>query len=98
MYTKMELTKAERAITEIAKENGVTEEHVREAMTEAIEAARSDPSPSVQAQWRDFEFAGPEPTPEEFIAWMTRKINRAMMEHELYEISTLGTAYPSIPS
>ena len=96
MYTKDELDRAAGAITIIAERNGVPESCIRADMMEAINAGRSDPDPRVQAQWADFEYAGPEPTPEEFIAWMAKRVNKTM-EAE-YESGTLDAADAPIPS
>lgn len=78
MYTKDELDRAARAITVMAERHSIPEELIRKEMMEAINAGRSDPDPRVQAQWSGFEFAGPEPTPEEFIMWMAKRVNGAM--------------------
>lgn len=73
MYTEKELKAAAGIITRIARAHHVPEEQVRSDMREAMNAARSDPSPAIQAQWASFHYAGTEPTPEEFIAWLAAK-------------------------
>jgi hypothetical protein len=35
-----------------------------------MDVGRSNPDPAVQAKWAGFEYAGDEPTLEEFILWM----------------------------
>ena len=72
MYTKRELKRAAEIIRQIARGHQVTEEEVRRDMKEAMDVGRSNPDPAVQAKWADFEYAGDEPTLEEFILWMAR--------------------------
>ena len=74
MYTKRELKSAAGIIRQIARDNLVTEEEVRRDMKEAMDAGRNNPDPTVQAKWAGFEYAGDEPTMEEFILWMVEKI------------------------
>ena len=71
MYTKKELKRVANIIRQIARENNVPEAQVRKDMKEAMDAGRSNPDPSVQARWREFHYAGDEPTLEEFILWTT---------------------------
>ena len=46
-------------------------------MKEAMDAGRNNPDPAVQAKWAGFEYAGDEPTLEEFILWMATKIKES---------------------
>ena len=77
MYTKRELKRAAGIIRQIARENHVTEEEVRRDMKEAIDVGRYNPDPAVQAKWAGFEYAGDEPTLEEFILWMVGQIKES---------------------
>ena len=77
MYTKRELKRAESIIRQIARDNHVTEEEVRRDMKEAIDVGRYNPDPAVQAKWAGFEYAGDEPTLEEFILWMVGQIKES---------------------
>ena len=43
----------------------------------AMDAGRSNPDPAVQAKWSGFEYAGDEPTLEEFILWMVGQIKES---------------------
>ena len=43
-------------------------------MKEAMTAGRNDPDPAVQAKWAGLEYAGGEPTLEEFILWMASQL------------------------
>lgn len=74
MYTKRELKRAAGIIRQIARENHVTEEEVRRDMKEAMDAGRQNTNPAVQTKWAGFEYAGEEPTLEDFILWMAAKI------------------------
>ena len=74
VYTVEELTRARRAITLLAKRNNVPEEQVRSDLREAINNSFRSTDPNVQAQWAVCEFAGSEPTPEEFIIWISEKV------------------------
>ncbi|MCI9194749.1 MAG: hypothetical protein HFF14_04160 [Angelakisella sp.] len=69
MYTKKELESAANIIKKIAYENHVTEAQVRADMEEAMNLGRNNPDPAVQARWALFQYAGSEPTVEEFILW-----------------------------
>lgn len=77
MYTEKELKVAAGIIARIAREHHVPEEQARSDMREAMNAARNDPNPAVQAQWASFHYAGTAPTPEEFILWMAEKAKAA---------------------
>lgn len=57
-------------IRQIAKKHQVTEEEVRRDMKEAMDAARNNPDPEVQARWKTFNYNGDEPKLEEFILWI----------------------------
>lgn len=69
MYTKKGLGYAANIIKKIALDNHVSESQVRMDMKEAMEYSRSNPDPNVRAKWATFEYAGDEPTIEEFILW-----------------------------
>lgn len=69
MYTKKELKTAVGIIKQIARAHHVTEEQVRADMEEAMNAGRGNTNPAVQARWATFQYAGMEPTVEEFILW-----------------------------
>ena len=74
MYTNEELSQARRAITILAKRNGVPEEQIRTDLREAISSSCHSTDPHVQAQWTMCEFSDSEPTPEEFITWISKKV------------------------
>ena len=73
MYTTRELKLAAGVIRQIACDNHVTEDEVRREMKEAMDAGRNNPDPAVQAKWAEFDYAGDEPTLEEFVLWMTER-------------------------
>ena len=74
MYTKRELKRATGIIRQIARDHHVTEDEVRRDMKEAMDAGRNNPDPAVQEKWTRFEYAGDEPTLEEFILWMAGQV------------------------
>ena len=76
MFTEEELGRAKRAITIMAKRNGVSEEQIRAELKEAIDISFCCTDPLVRAQWSEFEYAGSEPTPEEFITWNAKKVKQ----------------------
>ena len=59
-------------------DNHVTEEEVRRNMKEAMDAGRNNHDPAIQAKWAGFEYAGDEPTLEEFILWMAEQVKKSM--------------------
>ena len=69
MYSQKELTFAAGIIRQTARDNHVSVAQVRAEMMEAIRTGRSSPDPAVRRKWAFFQFAGEEPTPEEFILW-----------------------------
>jgi hypothetical protein len=75
MYTRRELKRAARIIRQIADEHNVPEEQVRLDMKEAMDSARLNPDPIIQARWARFQYRGDEPTVEEFILWAAGMID-----------------------
>ena len=75
MYTKEDLRRASRAIAVMAEREGVTEEHIRAEIDEAIQVSHKSLDPRVKAQWADIEFVGSEPSVEEFVTWLAEKVN-----------------------
>ena len=69
-----ELKQAAGIIRQIVRDYQVTEEEVRRDMREAMDVGRSNTDPPVQAKWAGFEYAGDEPTLEEFVLWMAGQI------------------------
>lgn len=74
MYTKRQLKRAAGTIRQIARENGMPEEEVRMDLRKAMQAGRHNPDPSVQGRWKEFPYAGSEPTVEEFILWLSEMV------------------------
>ena len=68
---KFDIKKASRAISDIAAQNGESEENVRAAIEDAIRVGMSNPDPAVQARWRAISPDGGPVTPEQLIAWLT---------------------------
>jgi len=69
------VVKAERALKQLAKKEGVSVETVRHQIEIAIAEARKSTDPKAQAFWKTVPHKGEYPTPEEVIvhlAGMTR--------------------------
>ena len=78
MYTRNQLRAAAGIIRQIARANHVSEAQVRMEMEEAMNYGRNDPALEVQAKWSTFHYAGPEPTLEEFILWVSAMVKGRM--------------------
>lgn len=76
---KAELEAAKRAIEEVARREKKTVAEVRADMTEAMMAGWNDPDPKVQAMWQQIPCEGERPTPEELIAWASRRVQSGML-------------------
>ena len=63
-------------IAEIARDHGVPESEVRAEMMAAMQAGMENPDSEVRARWASIQWRGKEPTVEEFIAWMTLKVEK----------------------
>ena len=70
------LAHARVIIAEIAEEHDIPESEVCADMLEAMRAGMENPDPEVQKQWIQIPWQGAEPSVEEFIAWMTWKVER----------------------
>ena len=70
----MDAQKMEKIMQEIAKDHGVSVEEVRRELELAIQAARANPDPQVQAQWANIPCKGDIPTPEELIAHLGKTV------------------------
>ncbi len=67
MFSETELFRAKKAIRDLAKQNRVSEDKIREEMTAAIDAGFTNQDPSVKAVWKNSPFNESRPSPEEFI-------------------------------
>lgn len=79
--TEAELMKARQAILQIARRERRSVDEVRQEMVEALRIGLSDPDPRIRAAWQEIPCAGIIPTPEEVIAWSTRRIKRKITDH-----------------
>ncbi len=61
-------------IQKTAKFYGVSAEKVRDEISFAIKIAKSNTDPQVQAKWNELFPNGKEPTPEELIETIKRKV------------------------
>jgi hypothetical protein len=73
----MNTKKAEDALREVARQNGVSEVEMRREIKAAIAKALESPDPTVQAYWKSFPCKGEYPTPEEVISDIARKTKNA---------------------
>ena len=78
MYSQQELKKAAANIKKLARRSGVPEEEMREEIKLAMQIGRSNPDPDVQAKWAEFDYAGSEPTVEEFVLWVSDLTNKSL--------------------
>ena len=74
MITDIEKAQVARIIKRIARDNHVSEAQVRADMKEAMDFGRNNHDPAVQHEWASFHYDGDDPTVEEFILWMSKKI------------------------
>ena len=75
MFSELELFHAKKAICNLAKQKGVSEDEIRKEMAAAIDAGFSSPDSSAKAVWTKSPFNGSKPSPEEFILWCVTQIN-----------------------
>ena len=66
---------AERALQEVARQNGMTLEEVKKEIRLAMLAGLCNTDPAVQARWKDIPCAGEVPTPEELIAYVATMVS-----------------------
>ena len=69
MEKKREMIIAQKALSEIARREGISMEEVRMSMKKAIEAAYNSPDHQVKARLSEIPKVGEIPTPEEVIIW-----------------------------
>lgn len=72
----MQIKKAKKAFAQIAQEEGMSIDAVRRELEFAIDEARNNPDPKIQAQWKTIPCKGAFPTPEEFIAHIAGNIEK----------------------
>ena len=68
--------KYSKIIKTIARQNGVSPEHVYYEMSEAIKAGYNNPDPAVREYWRKIAPDGNIPAPEKVIEILGRKIKK----------------------
>lgn len=69
---------AKKAIETVAQREGLTVEHVRAEIAEAMTVGQNNPDPQVRAFWDMIPRTEKEPTPEELIAFLAHQtiVNR----------------------
>jgi len=70
----MNIKKAEKALQQLAKKEGISVEAVRREIELAIAAARESSDPAAQAFWKSVPHKGEYPTPEEVIVHIAKKV------------------------
>ena len=73
-----ELTKAQKAINVIAKQEGMTAEAVLAEMRAAINEGLQSTDPAVQEMWKKLPCKGETPEPEELIAWLAEQVREKL--------------------
>jgi len=74
VYDELAQRKAQRAIRQIARSQGITEAEVRAEMEIAMLEGYNSTDPAVQAEWAKAPFGGHVPTIEEFVAWCVNRL------------------------
>ena len=69
----------EKALQEVARQNGVSVEEVRREIELALQVGQANPDPQVQAQWASVPRKGDRPTPEEVIAHIVTVVREEEM-------------------
>ncbi len=67
---KVNVAKAEKALKQLAKKEGVSVETVRREIEIAITEARKSTDPKARAFWKTVPHKGEQPTPEEVIVYL----------------------------
>ena len=68
------IEQAKKTINTLAKKHGVSEETIRKEMMTAMRSGMENPDPAVRKEWQSVAWRGAEPTVEEFVAWMTLRV------------------------
>lgn len=72
----MNKKKIERSLKKIAAKNGVSVAEVRRDIEAALNHAKSNPDPQIQAFWASIPCKGDKPTPEEVIAYAASLVDK----------------------
>ena len=73
-----ELTKAQKAINVIAKQEGMRTEEVLAEMRAAIAEGLQSTDPAVQEMWKGIPCKGEAPEPEELIAALAEQVRKKL--------------------
>ena len=73
-----ELTKAQKAINVIAKQEGISAEAVLAEMRAAMDEGLQSSDPAVREMWGRIHCKGETPEPEELIAWLAGQVKEKM--------------------
>ena len=80
-------SKAQKLFEQVALKNGVSVAEVRKEIEIAIDEAMTNPDPAVKKEWENFKFKGEKPTPEEFIVYMSKKVQTTNPSRKLSLLS-----------
>lgn len=72
--------KAAKAITKIAKMNGVSRKTVYQDMLDCMREAQKSPDPEARAIWASIPRKGKEVTPEEFIEYVAKCVEAELQK------------------
>ena len=73
-----ELTKAQKAINVIAKQEGISAEAVLAEMRAAMDEGLQSSDPAVREMWGRIPCKGETPEPEELIAWLAGQVKEKL--------------------
>ena len=76
VYTPEELKAARTVISRYAESKGISEEKLREQMKALFINAIEIGDPTLDSMFADMELSGDEPTEDELVAFMYRKIRK----------------------
>lgn len=72
----MKKSKGAKAISELAKREGVSEDEIRRDIQVVIDMGMANPDPKVKALWDEMISKGIKPTPEKLIVYLAEKIKK----------------------
>ncbi len=80
MYTQEELKAARTVISRYSESKGITEEEMREQMKALFLNAIESGDPALDTMFADLKLSGEEPTEDELVAFMYRKIRKMYLQ------------------
>lgn len=74
MKMKNNIRRAERALKQFSKKEGIPLEEIRREIQIATDDAMKNADSTAQALWDEMNYKGEKPTPEEVIAFLATKL------------------------